>query len=755
MNIARLSQFLREKEHEVILVALCLVAVAFSLLNPLWYGEAPGFDASLFALIGKMWAGGEVLYQDMIDIKGPGIFFINMIGYRLGGFAGIAFIETILLVFGVISVDLALRVFKFTPLSRFCSITTVISLLGLRYYYGNMTEDYALYLAMISSYPYALLFYRRCFNWSLSIIPSLVLAFTLSIRLNNAAYMLAWDTMLFLFYCANGRLWDGCKLTISALLGVLLVFGGFCSYFFILGGYELLYQAFYYSIGIFFADGAYGAPGINLLVGTVGFFRTGCFIVLIGFVWLLFSKDNNLINSPKAKYNDRCWLLVYIITGILMTIVANSGSGHVCDHYDQLFMAFMFIPLAFLMHRYLHVKQDIHISFPTILFLLIYLVAERVLFGPWEHRQQSLEVVFVHVLADTAVAIVLCTILFAVRRALGVYRHNHTFFLCLSVGIALMLGVYAVYLGPHSGRPWDDTTNFKVELVKANTEVTERIWVEGDMPQYYIWTDRLPVSPYLFFSNVNDGRNLKTKVLGGIEFFKPKFIIIKERLVKAFKAQNGDPKTYSAAERDFFKYVFTNYQELVPGLFALKSEVHKMDLSLLQPYLIEQATMELAKKASLEPDKEASTKETSASSAAASNPKESVAAPNKASADQLKQEVEELPTKSEDKNKVATDVGASESNQTSSSLSLEEVPGGEIKLINGTVIPMQNADAVKEETSKATTVDASESQAQLEVEAKASKANEENLDAGKQTATSAENGSKLEAQTEAEEIKLN
>lgn len=753
MNIARLSQFLREKEHEVILVALCLVAVAFSLLNPLWYGEAPGFDASLFALIGKMWAGGEVLYQDMIDIKGPGIFFINMIGYRLGGFAGIAFIETILLVFGVISVDLALRVFKFTPLSRFCSITTVISLLGLRYYYGNMTEDYALYLAMISSYPYALLFYRRRFNWSLSIIPSLVLAFTLSIRVNNAAYMLAWDTMLFLFYCANGRLWDGCKLTISALLGVLLVFGGFCSYFYILGGYELLYQAFYYSIGIFFADGAYGAPGLNLLVGTVGFFRTGCFIVLIGFVWLLFSKDNNLINSPNAKYNDRFWFLLYIITGILMTIVANSVSGHVYDHYDQLFMAFMFIPLAFLMHRYLHVKQDIHISFLTILFLLIYLVAERVLFGPWEHRQQNLEVVFVHILADTAVAIVLCTILFAVRRILGFYRHNHTFFLCLSVGIALMLGVYAVYLGPHSGRPWDDTTNFKVELVKANTEVTERIWVEGDMPQYYIWTDRLPVSPYLFFSNVNDGRNLKTKVLGGIEFFKPKFIIIRARLVKEFRDQNGDPKTYSAAERDFFKYVFTNYRELVPGLFALKSEVQKMDLSLLKQYLNEQTTKEVAEKASLEPDEETSTKESSESSATASNTKESAVAPNKASADQLKQEVEVLPTRSEAINNVATDVGASESNQTSSSLSLEEVPGGEIKLLDGTVVPMQDADAAKEETSKATTVDASESQAQTE--AKASRANDENLDASKQTPTSAEDGSKLEAQTEAEEIKLN
>ena len=161
----------------------------------------------------------------------------------------------------------------------------------------------------------------------------------------------------------------------------------------------------------------------------------------------------------------------------------------------------------------------------------------------------------------------------------------------------------------------------------------------------------------------------------------------------------------------------------------------------------------MAEKASLEPDEETSTKESSESSATASNTKESAVAPNKASADQLKQEVEVLPTKSEAINNVATDVGASESNQTSSSLSLEEVPGGEIKLLDGTVVPMQDADAAKEETSKATTVDASESQAQTE--AKASRANDENLDASKQTPTSAEDGSKLEAQTEAEEIKLN
>ena len=73
------------REHELILFALCIVGIIFSFLNPLWYGHAPGFDASVYALFGKMWAHGEIPYQDMIDIKGPGIYLINMVGYRLGG----------------------------------------------------------------------------------------------------------------------------------------------------------------------------------------------------------------------------------------------------------------------------------------------------------------------------------------------------------------------------------------------------------------------------------------------------------------------------------------------------------------------------------------------------------------------------------------------------------------------------------------------------------------------------------------------
>lgn len=35
-----------------------LLALLFCLRNPLFHGMAPGFDASLFAVMGKMWSEG-------------------------------------------------------------------------------------------------------------------------------------------------------------------------------------------------------------------------------------------------------------------------------------------------------------------------------------------------------------------------------------------------------------------------------------------------------------------------------------------------------------------------------------------------------------------------------------------------------------------------------------------------------------------------------------------------------------------------
>lgn len=573
MDISKINDWIIHREHEVILIALCIVAVSFSFLNPLWYSQAPGFDASTFAVIGKMWANGEVLYRDMVDIKGPGIFWIDMIGYRIGGYPGIAFIETLFLVFGVISVDLALRTFKFSPLSRFCSIIVVMSILALRYYYGNMTEDYALYLAMIASYPFSVLFGKRRFRWGLSVVPALAFAFTLSVRINNGAYFLAWYIMLFLFYAQNGNIKDSFRLLGSALLGFLVVWGGFAYYFYLVGGVELINEALYYSVLIFLQDGgAYGVHNLNFLTGLVGFFRVGLFAVIIGFAILLNSKDNNLI--VNAKYNDRFWFMLYLVFGIVLTLVANSLSGHIYDHYDQLYLPFMFIPLAFLMHRYLHVKQDIHISFLTIVFLLVFLVAEHIIWK-WNHHEWTMIKVLYHLSVDMIIATLVSVVLYVVRQRIGIFRHNHSFFLIMSISISLMLSISAILTGSQNGTPWDESTAEKVKIINEDTGLTDKIWVEGDMPQFYLWTDRTAASPYLFSSSVYPGFDVKQKVIDGIAYFKPKYVVIREKFVDEFiksEAERMAEMRYSRSEQAFYKYIFQHYTEVTKGLYKLRVE---------------------------------------------------------------------------------------------------------------------------------------------------------------------------------------
>ena len=571
-SLVKFVQFVKKFEYEIILCVLCLVGVCISLLNPLWFNNAPVGAGSMYAVIGKLLAYGDVLYRDMIDVKGPGLFFLNMIGYRLGGYIGIAFIETVFFLFGLISIDLALRIFRFSPLARLCSILVVISLLGFRYYTGNITENYTLYLTMISSYPLALLFALRRFRWSLSIIPALAFAYTLSIRINNCAFFLAWYIMLFLMYAYNGRLVDSFKLIISALIGIAVLGTAFGLYFYNKGGIELCYEAMFYSFLVYFQEGGIATHDMQFILGSAGFWRTGLFIVIIGYMLLLNKKDNRLVSI--AEYRDRYWIFLYLLLGIVFTAIANSFTGHIFNKYDILYLPFMFLPLAFLMNRYLHIKRDIHISFITVLGLVVFLVIEHLIWD-WQDFEWNIIEVMKHVSIDFLIALVICSVLFIVRWKLGTFYHNHPIFLCMTLSLALIICCYALALGPSKGLPDSNDERINVEVIKNNTTVFDKIWVDGNKPEYYIWTDRLPVSPYLYRYYQTPNYNIQEKVNENLNYFKPKYILLAEfeERDKYLKAHEMESERSRRSEVIFFKFLFSNYKEVNKGLYVINNSM--------------------------------------------------------------------------------------------------------------------------------------------------------------------------------------
>ncbi len=554
--------FLKLREHEIILTFLCIVALSLSFLNPLWFSGAPEAESSVYAIIGKLWANDHIPYRDMIDVQGPGIFFINMLGFCIGGYKGIAFLESIFLLFGVISIDLALRKFKFSPLARFSSIVIVISLLALRYRYGNVAEDYTLYFAMIASYPLALL-YKYNFNWFLAICVGALFGLTVSVGLTYAAYFFSWFIMLIVKYVCEKKYTALYKFIISILVPIFIIVGSFSLYFYQHGD-GLLSKAVYYSL---FVVGQNEFSFEDLLIGFVGLFRTGLWIILIGFFILVY----RFRNTPETKINslDRFYLILYIILGLFFAWIFNCRTADLNDNYDLLFLPFMFIPLAFLMQRYLHVKKDIHISFLAVVALIVFLSSESIVWGSFPIAD-TLKNVYKHILVNGLIAFSVCGILILVRKYARLYRHNHTFFLCLMIVISLLISIYSLIQSQRIGKPTENEDEIIGEIA-LNTSEIDKIWVDGDRPEFYVWTDRMPVAPTLFSSKLNPGYDALQQVLNGITYFKPKYIVIDNKMLEEYANDSNKLRRYSLGYRAYYDYILKNYDLENDGLYILKT----------------------------------------------------------------------------------------------------------------------------------------------------------------------------------------
>ena len=72
----------------------------------------------------------------------------------------------------------------------------------------------------------------------------------------------------------------------------------------------------------------------------------------------------------------------------------------------------------------------------------------------------------------------------------------------LLVVLSIFMTLLPIARGLTKGRPFDEVSEQMVEYIKANTGYDDLIWVDGVIPQYYVWTERRPASSYLFFDNV-------------------------------------------------------------------------------------------------------------------------------------------------------------------------------------------------------------------------------------------------------------
>ena len=544
-----------------------LLGLLFALQNPLLYGMAPAYDASLFATMGKMWADGSVLYRDMIDIKGPVIFLLDAVGYAIGGFQGIWLLETVLLIWGLNALYRTLALWGIAPLSRLAGMLAWLFLYAYRYYYGNMTEDYTFCLGLIAQYHFVRMLLAERFRWQDAAIPAVTFGLIAMLRMNNAAMWCGYYLTLFIYWAWQRRWQDAIKLTISGVIGILLTAVPLLAYFVWHG---VLSDFWFYSLGIFFGN-SYGS-GHSLMVGFLGLARTGLLLLLpvfIGVVW----------QQQRVADNTRPWhiLLASQLVGLVMGIVANSVSGHTYEHYEILFFtsAILILPIVLQAARSGGVDKQIgcrHLQLAgivTLLLLIGYLLAQHIIFT-WSRFESPIPKLTYELLVSLAASVVVTIVLaivWVVTRSRQLYLPAMTGLVVL----ALLMVVLPIGRGLTKGRPFDDVSAQMVEYIKSHTSYDDLIWVDGIIPQYYVWTERRPASSYLFFDNVTPPYDVRARMMDDLKRNKPKFIIVK--LTRMEKVMSGKDNDSTPSFMAYYNYINEAYQPVsadLPRLYQLK-----------------------------------------------------------------------------------------------------------------------------------------------------------------------------------------
>lgn len=519
-----------------------LLALLFCLRNPLFHGMAPGFDASLFAVMGKMWSEGGVLYRDMIDIKGPMIFALDALGYHMGGLFGIWLLEWALCWLGLLASWQAFAQLGLSLRARLGTMLAVLALYSTRYYYGNMTEDWTFHLALIAQWAFITMLLDKRFSWGPALVAALTFAIVAWMRTNNDAFWGAWYLVLFCHWCLREQWRCALALLFSSLLGLALIGGPLFAYF---QHHSLLAEFKYYAFDIFF-EGSYGT-GFSPDVGSVGLLRTGLIMLLPAFIVLMMGRRQE-------------WYLPALcatLFGVIFTLIANSVSGHVFDHYDVLYLPLALLPLACLLDRSEQQADGLGLLCISLVVLTAsWLLAQQLGYG-WSTKEWSLERVR-EVLGNSLLWALPVLILVPLWRAWDV--RSATPWLASLAMLALLLN--NAWEGSLKGKPFNPPAQVRVDRIKAETGPTDKIWVDGIQPQYYLWTDRQPASAYLFFANVNPPYDVRERVLADIKRQSPKFIIAKpEQIADELKK----PTTPSSLA--FYQYLVSQYEEVDPGLY--------------------------------------------------------------------------------------------------------------------------------------------------------------------------------------------
>lgn len=288
-----------------------------SVLNP-----RLGGDSAIFRLIGTSMANGQLLYVDVWDHKGPGLFLLQWLAQEIwGGRIGIFLLQILFLACSLWFFAAIARRF----LSGWLVVAAQVAFLALlapTYEYGNLSEEWSLPFSMFVIWGLTRAWQQEkgvATRWILA-ASGAALAYVFFIRLNNAAAILAAFSAYFIYVLMA-------KLPFWRQFGVAI--GGFVvTCFLFVGGFaaagalpEMWHGTFTYNFA-YTSDS--GADPLRMYTG--GYLIAGlglCLLTLIG----------GLVDAQVRK---RPWYLLMTGLFVVVGLGATMTAANAYFHYLQL-----------------------------------------------------------------------------------------------------------------------------------------------------------------------------------------------------------------------------------------------------------------------------------------------------------------------------------------------------------------------------------------------------------------------------------
>lgn len=232
-----------------LMIAITFVAMLFccAYTSPL-YPYYNNSDSPIFILIGKGIAEGKLCYVDLFDHKGPVLFFIEALGWIIGGRTGIWLLECIGMIVSEFAIVGICRELKAKP---WLPIISSAMVLFFTFCHGNLTEDYSLPLIYLCLW-LAIRFFvsgserhpvRYAYVYGLCVG---IIAF---IRINNALIIFSLILGILLDLIRKRQFKNMVANLAAGLLGIATIAIPICLYFYVHQAlYDMLYATFLYNL---------------------------------------------------------------------------------------------------------------------------------------------------------------------------------------------------------------------------------------------------------------------------------------------------------------------------------------------------------------------------------------------------------------------------------------------------------------------------------------------------------------------------